>query len=424
MAPPQRVGLPCPDIHWDHREAHLPGHACAGSPVRPSSLNHPHHAAARGAARSGMKINRIRIFLAGDVMTGRGIDQILPTPSEPRLYESYVRDARRYVELAEAANGPIPRAAEPAYPWGDGLVELTRLAPDVRIVNLETAITTSNECWPGKGIHYRMHPANVGCLLAAGVDCCVLANNHVLDWGYAGLAETMSTLEAAGLLHAGAGPDEASAAAPVEIALAGGRRVLLFAWGSPTSGVPRRWAATAGQAGVNFLADLSEQSLQRVAARIEAHRRRDDIVIVSLHWGGNWGYGIDEDQRRFAHGLIDLAGVALVHGHSSHHFRAIEIHEGRLVLHGCGDLITDYEGIRGYESFRDDLVLMYFADLEAETGRLSQLRIAPFQLRNFRLNHADPADVRWIRDRLGREVARFGHRIRQEPREPAILCLE
>src|SRR5512138_1463618 len=106
----------------------------------------------------------LRLFLTGDVMTGRGIDQVLARPSDPRLEEPYVRDARDYVELAERASGPIPRPADPEYIWGVALDELERARPDVRLVNLETSVTTSNAYWPGKGIHYRMHPANVACL--------------------------------------------------------------------------------------------------------------------------------------------------------------------------------------------------------------------------------------------------------------------
>ena len=62
----------------------------------------------------------ITLFLCGDVMTGRGIDQVLPHPSDPRLYESYVRNAKEYVALAEAANGPIPQPVRlplPCPPW-------------------------------------------------------------------------------------------------------------------------------------------------------------------------------------------------------------------------------------------------------------------------------------------------------------------
>src|SRR4029453_6689562 len=125
----------------------------------------------------------VTFFLCGDVMTGRGIDQILPHPSRPQLFEPYVRSAVEYVNLAERANGPIARPVDYAYVWGDALAELERVRPDARIVNLETAVTASDDAWSGKGIHYRMHPANVSCLTVAKLDCCCLANNHVLDWG-------------------------------------------------------------------------------------------------------------------------------------------------------------------------------------------------------------------------------------------------
>ncbi|NUO87918.1 MAG: hypothetical protein HOQ37_17640, partial [Cupriavidus sp.] len=149
------------------------------------------------------------LFLCGDVMTGRGIDQILAHPSQPLLHESYVHSALDYVRLAERKAGPITRPAGPDYPWGDALAELASRAARPRIVNLETAVTTSDDAWPGKSVHYRMHPRNVDCLQAAGIDCAVLANNHVLDWGRAGLADTLDALDGAHIAHAGAGPDEA-----------------------------------------------------------------------------------------------------------------------------------------------------------------------------------------------------------------------
>src|SRR5436190_12861160 len=82
----------------------------------------------------------LRLFLCGDVMTGRGIDQALSHPVNPILYEPYVRDAREYVALAEKANGLIPRPLSTDYIWGDALRELERARIDLRIANLETAI--------------------------------------------------------------------------------------------------------------------------------------------------------------------------------------------------------------------------------------------------------------------------------------------
>ncbi|HEY9369515.1 CapA family protein, partial [Streptomyces sp.] len=150
---------------------------------------------------------QVSLFLCGDVMLGRGVDQILPHPVGPALVEPYVRDARDYVALAEAANGPIPRPVDFAYPWGEALAVLAEAAPDVRIVNLETSVTAAEERAPGKQLHYRMHPANLPALTAARPDVCVLANNHVLDHGRGGLDDTLAALAAAGVRTAGAGRD-------------------------------------------------------------------------------------------------------------------------------------------------------------------------------------------------------------------------
>jgi poly-gamma-glutamate capsule biosynthesis protein CapA/YwtB (metallophosphatase superfamily) len=131
-------------------------------------------------------------------------------------------------------------------------------------------------------------------------------------------------------------------------------------------------------------------------------------VIASIHWGDNWGYAIPPSHQAFAHALVDEARVDLVHGHSSHHPKAIEVYRNRLILYGCGDFITDYEGISGYESFRNDLVLMYLPALSARDGALARLTLVPFQIRNFRLNRTLPEDTIWLRDVLDRESRCFG----------------
>src|SRR5204862_7200895 len=125
--------------------------------------------------------------------------------------EAYGREATTYVALAESVSGPIPRRVDPAWPWGDALGVLDDLAPDVRLINLETSITRSGDFAPGKEVHYRMNPANIACLTVARPDVCALANNHVLDFGQSGLPETLDTLSGAGLPPAGAGRDAASA---------------------------------------------------------------------------------------------------------------------------------------------------------------------------------------------------------------------
>lgn len=350
----------------------------------------------------------IALCLTGDVMTGRGIDQILPHPCPPGIHEPAMDSALGYVRLAEEASGPLPRAVDPAYIWGDALAALDRLEPDLRIINLETAVTTSQD-WEPKGINYRMHPANLPCLQAAGIDCCVLANNHVLDWGEAGLVETLASLRDAGLDTAGAGLDAAQARTPAILPLSKGGRVLVFAWGTESSGVPRRWAAAPGRPGVNFLPDLSDDTLEGIAGQIALFRRPHDLVIASLHWGPNWGYRIPEEHRRFARGLIDQAGVDLVHGHSSHHPLGLELYRDRLILYGCGDLLNDYEGIGGYESYRGELSLAYLPSLERSSGRLMALCMLPLRIRRFQLQRASDEDARWLCGVLEHESRVSGH---------------
>jgi poly-gamma-glutamate synthesis protein (capsule biosynthesis protein) len=345
----------------------------------------------------------VTIFLCGDVMTGRGIDQILPHPSDPVLYEPAVRDARTYVRLAEERTGRLKAPVAFDYIWGDALEVLRRVEPRVRLINLETSVTTSAEQWKGKEIHYRMHPANIGCLASAGVNCCVLSNNHVLDWGYAGLVETLTTLEGAGIAAAGAGRNAEQAAQPVALDAGAGGRVLIFAYGSSTAGVLPEWAATPTRPGVNVLPALPEKAARVVAATIERHARHGDVIIVSVHWGGNWGYTVPREQVDFAHRLIDQAGVDIVHGHSSHHVKGLEVYKGRLILYGCGDFLNDYEGISGYEWYRSELVLMFFATVEVATGALVGLRLAPMQIRHFRLNRAGRDEADWLRSLVKRE---------------------
>ena len=351
-----------------------------------------------------------KLFLSGDVMTGRGIDQVLPHPSDPSLHESYVRDARRYVELAEQTNGPIRRSVDLQYIWGDALEVLEKRAPDARIINLETSVTSSAAYWPDKGINYRMHPDNVGCLTAAGVDCCVLANNHVLDFGFAGLEETLATLHGAGLRTAGAGRDAHEAAAPARIDTGGGGRVLVFAFGAATSGIPPEWRAD-GHAGIALLPQLSHRTASEAARRIETLRRPGDIVVVSVHWGGNWGYSIPAEQREFARTLIDMEAADVVHGHSSHHPKGIELHRGKPILYGCGDFLNDYEGIAGYEEYRPDFSLMYFVSFDGGSGEFLRLEVVPLRKKRLRLWAVSKADAKWLAATLERECARLGTRI-------------
>jgi poly-gamma-glutamate synthesis protein (capsule biosynthesis protein) len=348
----------------------------------------------------------VTLFLCGDVMTGRGIDQILPHSVDPILFERYIQNAGDYVLLAESGQGPIPRPVETAYIWGDAISELDRRQPDVRIINLETSVTRSATPWPGKGINYRMHPGNVAVLETAEIDCCVLANNHVLDWKEEGLKETLKTIGETEIETAGAGAnlEESRRPAVLESHLSESR-VIVFSMASGDCGVPDAWAATEQRAGVNL---FSPEGFADLVERVRKLKRPRDVVVVSIHWGSNWGYRIPDWQTDLAHRLIDEAGVDLVHGHSSHHVRPLEVYRGKLVLYGCGDFINDYEGISGYEEFRSDLRIMFFVSIDTSNRQLTQLRLVPMQTRRFRLHRASREDSQWLLSRINRVSNGFG----------------
>jgi poly-gamma-glutamate synthesis protein (capsule biosynthesis protein) len=171
------------------------------------------------------------------------------------------------------------------------------------------------------------------------------------------------------------------------------------------------WAAATATPGVWLLTDLSEASVELIADRVGRSRRTGDVIILSIHWGKNWGFDIPDEHSRFAHEVIDKAGVSIVHGHSSHHPMAMEIYRNRLILYGCGDFLNDYEGISGYEEFLDDLTLMYFASVELRSGDLLGLDMIPLQIRRFQLAHATSEDTDSLLKTLDQECRTLGTRV-------------
>lgn len=358
--------------------------------------------------KNGRKNECVRLFLCGDVMTGRGIDQIMPNPSDPRLYEPFVKDARFYVKIAEKRSGSIKRVTNYASTWTYALKQFALWQPNLRIINLETSITSCNDFWPGKGINYRMHPSNIGTLTAAKIDCCILANNHTIDWGRKGLEETIYTLKNSALIPVGAGRNISEACQPASFTLRNQIQIKVYAWGLPTSGIPKEWQAQHELPGVNWLSDLSPINFNKVTKHIQETSSPNDLIIASFHWGENWGYSIPNEQRYFAHQLIDKAGVHVVHGHSSHHPKAIEIYKGHPILYGSGDFINDYEGISGYEKFRNDLCFMYFLDINMRSKKIRSLHLVPTRIYQFAITEPSQNDRDWQFLTLDRECKKVG----------------
>jgi len=351
----------------------------------------------------------VRILLAGDVMLGRGVDQLRPVHNHPILHEGYMKSAEGYVELAEReSKRRFPRNVGPEYVWGDLLKEIRSDDVDARIINLETSVTTSDDYY-GKGINYRMHPANVDTLTVARIQCCVLGNNHVMDWGTEGLLETVETLHNNYIQTSGAGKNAYAASAPAVIH-AEATDVLVFSLACDSSGVPRDWTATTTKPGVHFFpSGYYEGNVEHIVKKIQAFaetsraiRDRRPIIVVSIHWGPNWGYRVEKWERKLAHTLIRQADVDIIYGHSSHHPKGFEIFQGKLILYGCGDLLNDYEGIKnpGEDQYRPDLTLLYFPTLDAKDGSFKKLEIRPLRVFQFQLQHANEKERTWLASML------------------------
>lgn len=262
------------------------------------------------------------------------------------------------------------RTVAPAYVWGDTLPVLAQA--DLRLANLECVLAAGGVPWPGKAFHFRSAPKNIVCLTAAGIDAVSLANNHTLDYGPDAMLETIALLDAAGIRHAGAGADAEAAWAPT-VARAGGFDVGLVAF---TDNTPD-WAAGEGVAGVAYAPVHPAGPLTRRLRRLVREARDAvDVLIVSAHWGGNWGRDVPDGHRALAHALVD-DGADVVFGHSPHIVRGVEVYEGRPIIYSAGDFIDDY-AIDPQE--RNDQSLVFTLDLDGASPR--SLRLWPTLIRD------------------------------------------
>ncbi|WP_052888751.1 CapA family protein [Thermogemmatispora carboxidivorans] len=293
----------------------------------------------------------LRLLFLGDVMLGRLVNQVL-------------------------------QQVDVTYPWGNTLELL--LQADTRICNLECVLADIGSPWSltPKVFHFRADACKVAVLQAARIETVSLANNHTLDFGYEALLQMLSVLRRAGLHFAGAGSNRLEARQPA-LWEAAGRKLGLLAL---TDNEPA-WEAGPERAGIWYMPmTMSDSRALELRAVLKAVRAQVDWLIVSLHWGGNWGYTPPAEHRAFAHALID-AGADIVYGHSSHVVRGIEIYRGRPVLYSCGDFVDDY-AVDQHE--RNDLSFIF--SIEVSGSQLTRLQLYPTVIRAFQARRAYGSD--------------------------------
>lgn len=292
------------------------------------------------------------------------------------------------------------RSTDAAFPWGDTLELLW--SADLCVANLECVLADDGAPWPHKVFHFRSDSRNVACLEAAGVDVVTLANNHVLDFGRQALREMLPLLDAHGILHTGAGTDRSAARRAAFFAPAAGSggtgpvAVLAFTDNEPG------WEATASAAGVHHVpvepADPRAAALFDLVRQTAAEGR---LLIVSAHWGPNWGSEVPPVHREFARALVD-AGADVVFGHSAHIFRGVEVYRGRPLIFSAGDFVDDY-AVDPYE--RNDESFVF--ELEVHGGVPQVLRLHPTVIGDFHAALAGPRAAR-IAGRMQRLSAELG----------------
>jgi poly-gamma-glutamate synthesis protein (capsule biosynthesis protein) len=278
------------------------------------------------------------VAVAGDLMMGRGIDQVLDFPGSPLLWEE-MADARGYVALAA-------RKVPPYFLEGKNIFRHLSLhnRQDLFIANLETSVTRSSN-FANKEIHYRADPRNIYFLLQLQVKlgCPLLlslANNHVLDFGVEGLRETLLTLKQHGLGVVGAGRNIEEASQPYTY-----RHCKIYGVCHPSSGVPLSWAATSTRPGVFLLEELKSFHLEDSKSE----------KVLMIHYGPNWQRRIDKQFQQFCRYLIDRYHFKLIVNTSPHHVMLVERYHNAIICHGVGDFINDYYGIGGHKDFSPEV---------------------------------------------------------------------
>ncbi|MDW7981972.1 MAG: CapA family protein [Thermomicrobium sp.] len=309
-----------------------------------------------------------RIAFVGDVMLGRLVNRVL-------------------------------RDVLPQFVWGDVLPVL--LGADARIANLECVLSDRGEPWPGKRFVFRSDRKNVAVLAAAHITAVSLANNHVLDFGDEALREMLESLDATGIARAGAGRDEEEARRPARFVVAGCRCAFV----AVTDNEPT-WQAGPDYPGT-FVApcDLDDERFASLCDLVRGETASNDVVIVSYHWGPNWGERPLPEHVRVGRALIE-AGARIVYGHSPHVTRGVEFYRDGAILYSCGDFVDDYavdEVERNDESF----VFIAVIDRAAVT----EVRLVPTIIVDFQARRSDPVRAARQCERMRRLCAELGTRV-------------
>jgi poly-gamma-glutamate capsule biosynthesis protein CapA/YwtB (metallophosphatase superfamily) len=201
---------------------------------------------------------------------------------------------------------------------------------DFTALNLETAVTGRGLPQP-KNYHFRTTPLAFTALRDAGVDLVTMANNHVLDYGPAGLADTLAAAKAARFPYVGIGTDAGAAWAPYVTTIKG--MTIAIVGVSQVAELASSWVATSTRPGEANAIDLS-----RTLAAVRAARRLARTVIVFMHWGTEGDACPDPAQLSLAPKLA-AAGASIIIGAHAHMLQGSGWLGRTFVAYGMGNFL-------------------------------------------------------------------------------------
>lgn len=214
-----------------------------------------------------------------------------------------------------------------------GGVTRTLRAADLTMVNLETSITSRGTREP-KDYHFRTSPLALDVLDKAGVDVIGLANNHSVDYGPVGLGDTLRAVRDSPAPVVGIGRNASEAYHPHRASVRG-TDIAFFAASTKRELTSRRWAAGPESPGI---ATAVEGRPRRLLDAVRSASRRDDVVVVYLHWGTEEESCPGPKQRVLARALAG-AGADVVVGSHAHELQGSGWMGDTYVSYGLGNFL-------------------------------------------------------------------------------------
>lgn len=275
-------------------------------------------------------------------------------------------------------------AASGNWSWPFAKIASTTAAADLFIVNLESPFTIGGSHLVKTGsFSFNADPQMLAGLLTAGTDIATLANNHTINQGRKGIADTQKLLSDNAIAFTGAGLNETEARTPV-IKEMGGIKIGFLAYAYPDD-YSIADSSTAGLAGLD---------IPKMQADVKKLKPQVDLVIVTMHAGIEYVNKPNQQQKDFAHAAVE-AGADLVVGHHPHWVQTTEIYQGKPILYSLGNLVFD-------QMWSTETQEGALAEVTLENKTIKAVKIIPIIIKDYgQAEIADAATAARILKRMG-----------------------